>query len=117
MSRRWQRARLGEVLERTEAINPLDCPEREFEYVDVSSISNKTFRIEQTQRVSGKSAPSRARRIIRADDVLFATVRPTLRRVAIVPEELEGQLCSTGYVPSRSSIAVSCFIFCSVMSL
>jgi type I restriction enzyme S subunit len=34
---------------------------------------------------------------------LFATVRPTLRRIALVPEELDGEVCSTGYFVLRSN--------------
>jgi type I restriction enzyme S subunit len=38
---------------------------------------------------------------VRAKDILFATVRPTLQRIAIVPEELDKQICSTGYFVLR----------------
>lgn len=69
----WQVRTLGELLERTETVNPLQSPEAEFEYIDVSSVSNQTFRIVETQRLKGKDAPSRARRLVRANDVLFAT--------------------------------------------
>lgn len=97
----WRQHSLGEVLDRTGTINPVKFPEQEFEYVDVSSISNTSFRIETPQRLKGKNAPSRARRHIKVNDILFATIRPTLRRVAIVPEELNGQVCSTGYFVLR----------------
>jgi len=93
----WQTTTLGDILEKTDTVNPLQVPDAEFDYIDVSSISNKTFRIEQIQRLKGKDALSRARRVVHANDVLFATVRPTLQRVAIVPEALDGQVCSTGY--------------------
>jgi type I restriction enzyme S subunit len=98
----WPVKTLGEVLFRTETVNPAEKPATEFEYVDVSAISNETFQITETQRLKGKDAPSRARRLIRTDDVLFATVRPTLQRIAIVPAELDGQVCSTGYFVMRA---------------
>lgn len=97
----WQVKLLGEVLQETETINPLLAPDAEFDYIDVSSVSNETFRIEGTQRLQGKEAPSRARRRVKANDVLFATVRPTLRRIAVVPGELDNQVCSTGYFVLR----------------
>jgi type I restriction enzyme S subunit len=97
----WQIKSLGEVLQKTETVNPLQSPEAEFDYIDVSSVSNQTFRIEETQRLKGKDAPSRARRLVKANDVLFATVRPTLRRIAVVPEDLNNQVCSTGYFVLR----------------
>ena len=83
----------------------------------MSSISNQTFRIEETQRLRGKDAPSRARRLVKANDVLFATVRPTLRRIAVVPEELHNQVCSTGYFVLRPEPGLDHrFVFYSLFS-
>jgi type I restriction enzyme S subunit len=101
MKQGWQTKTLGEVLQKTETINPLQSPEREFDYIDVSSVSNATFQIEATQRLKGKDAPSRARKLVRANDILFATIRPTLQRIAVVPEHLDKQVCSTGYFVLR----------------
>jgi type I restriction enzyme S subunit len=97
----WQTKTLGDVLEKTETVNPLQSPETEFDYIDVSSVSNTTFQVEQTQRLKGKDAPSRARKLVKTDDVIFATIRPTLRRIAIVPPHLDKQVCSTGYFVLR----------------
>jgi type I restriction enzyme S subunit len=107
MREEWQTTRLGEVLEKTETVNPLDSPNTEFDYIDVSSISNATFEITSTQFIKGKDAPSRARKLVRANDVLFATIRPTLRRIAVVPEKLDGQVCSTGYLVLRPKQGIS----------
>lgn len=101
MKNGWQTKSFGEALQKTETVNPRLSPEDEFSYIDVSSVSNETFRIEQTQRLKGRDAPSRARRLVKANDVLFATVRPTLRRIAVVPDELDGEVCSTGYFVLR----------------
>jgi type I restriction enzyme S subunit len=46
-------------------------------------------------------APSRARKLVRTNDIIFATIRPTLQRIAIVPEHLNQQVCSTGYFVLR----------------
>jgi type I restriction enzyme, S subunit len=97
----WQTKTLGEVLQKTETTNPLQSPDVEFEYIDVSSVSNLTFQVEETQTLKGKDAPSRARRLVKTNDVLFATIRPTLRRIAVVPEHLDKQVCSTGYFVLR----------------
>ncbi len=103
----WQTKTFAEILQKTETVNPLNSPDTEFEYVDVSSVSNKTFSIEETQRLQGKDAPSRARRLIRTNDILFATIRPTLQRIAMVPEALDGQVCSTGYFVLRPKPEIS----------
>jgi type I restriction enzyme S subunit len=101
MKKGWQTKTLSEVLEKTETVNPLQSPNTEFDYIDVSSVSNTTFQIEETQRLKGKDAPSRARKVVRTNDIIFATIRPTLQRIAVVPEHLDKQVCSTGYFVLR----------------
>ena len=101
MKKGWQTKTLGEVLEKTETVNPLLSPNAEFDYIDVSSVSNTTFQIEETQRLKGKDAPSRARKLVRTNDIIFATIRPTLQRIAVVPEHFDKQVCSTGYFVLR----------------
>lgn len=100
----WRTVKLGEVIEKTRSVNPsTEFPNNHFDYVDVSSVNNATLRIEETQKLLGEDAPSRARREILEDDVIFATIRPTLRRVALVPSSLGGQICSTGYIVLRAN--------------
>jgi len=94
---------LEDLLVKTETVDPTRRPNVEFDYIDVSSVSNLTLSIEETQRLLGKDAPSRARKVVKTNDVIFATIRPTLRRIAIVPEELNGQICSTGYIVLRTN--------------
>lgn len=66
-----------------------------------------TGRIGSTVTVPGDAAPSRARKRIRTGDVLVSTVRPNLRGFAIVPKELDGQVCSTGFAVLRPLAATS----------
>ena len=93
----WVTKPLGDVVVKTATIDPRKKPDESFFYVDVSSVSNKILEITEETELMGKEAPSRARRVINSGDVIFATVRPTLRRIAIVPEYLGGEVCSTGY--------------------
>ncbi|MFQ2368109.1 restriction endonuclease subunit S [Aeromonas enteropelogenes] len=102
MKKGWVTKTLGDILERTETTNPTNEPDSEFHYIDVSSVSNITFSVETTQTLKGKDTPSRARKLVRENDVLFATIRPTLKRIAIVPKELDQQVCSTGYFVLRA---------------
>jgi type I restriction enzyme S subunit len=99
----WVERKLGDVLHRTETINPLLQAETEFIYIDVSSVNKETLLIEDVNFIKGKDAPSRARKFIKTNDVIFATVRPTLKRIAIIPEEYNEQICSTGYFVLRAS--------------
>lgn len=99
----WEEKKLGDVLQKTETINPLSTPTNEFIYIDVSSVNKETLLIEETTLIKGKNAPSRARKLIKTNDVIFATVRPTLKRIAIIPESYNMQICSTGYFVLRAS--------------
>ena len=72
----WRWSALSEVVLKAKQTNPLAEPEREFTYVDVSSICRDSLAIRYTNRMLGRDAPSRARKLIRAGDVIFATVRP-----------------------------------------
>ena len=97
----WKRMKLIDIIQKTETINPQKTPNASFEYIDISSICNKRFVIQETSTIFGKDAPSRARKLVRTGDVLFATVRPTLKRIAQVPKHLDCQVCSTGYFVFR----------------
>lgn len=97
----WQVVRLGEVVERTEQVDPIRTPEWKFKYVDVSCVNNELLQITDYQICTGKDAPSRARKLIKAGDVIFATVRPYLKRIALIPADLDGQICSTAFCVLR----------------
>lgn len=99
----WRRERLSGLCLKSNQKDPRKDPDSSFIYVDVSSISNHSFSIIDTNRVMGKDAPSRARKLIQRDDVIFATVRPTLKRVALVTKEFHGQICSTGFCVLRAN--------------
>ena len=98
----WEEKNLGNILVKTETINPTNIPDKSFEYIDVSSVNNKTFLIESTSIINSANAPSRARKLVKKGDIIFATVRPTLKRIAIIPNNLNEQICSTGYFVLRS---------------
>jgi type I restriction enzyme, S subunit len=101
----WRWVRLGEVCKPTERRDPTKEPESTFQYVDISSVDNTTGEIIGAKELLGKEAPSRARKVIRSNDVIFATTRPYLKNIAIVPPELDGQICSTGFCVLRANEA------------
>ena len=98
----WEAKRLGDVLLKTETVNPQLTPDAEFVYLDVSCVNKETKKIDSTVSLLGKDAPSRARKLVKTGDVIFATVRPTHGRVTIIPKELNNQVCSTGYYVLRA---------------
>lgn len=78
-----------------------DIQEDTFLYIDISAVENGSGRILHPKQMPVASAPSRARRRIRAGDTLLSTVRPNLRAFALVPPELDGQVASTGFAVLR----------------
>ena len=97
----WKEVRLGDIISPLTTVNPTKQPLVEIEYIDVSSVNRENLTIQNTSILLGSKAPSRARRLVHAGDVIFATVRPTLKRIAIIPESLDGAVCSTGYFVLR----------------
>ena len=112
----WEVVRLKEITLPTENIDPKSKTEKEFKYVDITGIEN--LAITSWSLIKSNNAPSRARRLIKAKDVIFATTRPYLKNVAIVPEELDGQICSTGFCVIRPNekFTISEWIFYNILT-
>jgi type I restriction enzyme, S subunit len=83
--------------QKIEQRDPRENPEVEFSYIDIGSINSRTKRIECPKKLKGAQASVRARQVVCINDVLVSTVRPNLNTVALVPPDLNGQICSTGF--------------------
>jgi type I restriction enzyme S subunit len=92
---------LDEIVAKKEVRDPRKTPQWLFHYVDIASVSNKTFQIKNGKQLVGADAPSRARKVIRNNDVIIATTRPYLKSIAMVPTQLDGQIGSTGFCVLR----------------
>jgi type I restriction enzyme S subunit len=97
----WQWVKLDEVCGEAKTRDPRLFPEASFRYIDISSIDAARKQIIGTRAILGKDAPSRARQVVKANDVLVATTRPNLNAVALVPAELNDEICSTGFCVLR----------------
>lgn len=114
----WRTAPLRSLCLATELTDPAKRPEIPFQYVDVSAVSNELWKITASAEHLGTTAPSRARKVVKANDVIFATVRPTLKRIALVPDNLDGQIVSTAFCVLRAdpTLADSRFIYYSLLT-
>lgn len=99
----WTETTIRDVTLPTKSWNPQRDLREEFWYIDVSAVSRESCSIRAPQRVKGLDAPSRARKIIATADALFATVRPTLRRVAFVDHQFDNQIASTAFCVVRAN--------------
>jgi type I restriction enzyme, S subunit len=109
---------IGKHCIQTEQFDPRVFPDRPFQYIDISSIDKDSKLITSTTQILGKDAPSRARKQVHHNDVLVSSVRPNLNAVAMVPEELDGEIASTGFCVLRPDpdALVSRFLFYRTMS-
>lgn len=73
-------------------------PKRELEYIEYSSIDKHAGTITHTTPYTGETAPGRAQRMVSVGDVICAKMLDSEKNVAIVPESLDGEVASNGFV-------------------
>lgn len=74
--------------------------DRSFPYIEISDVDGETYSV-KAKNVQCSDAPSRARKRVKAGDVLVSTVRPERRTIGVVPLDLDGAICSTGFAVLR----------------
>ena len=101
----WEYKKLGEVCQKTINIKWDEHPNHQYKYIDLSAVDRMTHKVMSTTSICSIDAPSRAKQIVNEGDVLFATTRPTLKRLVIIDKSLDGQICSTGFCVLRPTPA------------
>lgn len=99
----WRLVRLGDIA----YVNPEVVPKwphgHRIRYVDIASVSEESgIQLDAVSNMEFGASPGRARRLIRGGDVLVSTVRPNLRGFARVPDDLDGEVASTGFAVIRA---------------
>ena len=80
----WCWCRLGEIVYN----NGQKAPDKEFSYIDIGSIDNLHQKLNDKENfVSPEQAPSRARKIVKKGDIIYATVRPYLHNMCIIDKD------------------------------
>ena len=77
-----------------------------FEYIDIESIDNKKHRVIKTKILKVSEAPSRASREVSNGDILFSLVRPYLENIALINEEHQDCIASTGFYVCKPNKAL-----------
>ena len=74
-------------------------PDKCFSYIDIGSIDNVHQKLSNEDNIiEADKAPSRARKIVKYGDVLYATVRPYLHNMCIIDRNFkEEPVASTGF--------------------
>ncbi|MEN6509967.1 MAG: restriction endonuclease subunit S [Smithella sp.] len=111
----WPVAPIGEMVTPIERRDPSDQPEKTFTYIDIAGVDGQLGVISGAKTMIGEVAPSRARQIVKTNDVIISTVRPYLRATALVPAQYDNQICSTGFCVLRANAGIG-FGFLYVLS-
>ena len=108
LPRGWQEVRLGDICDiNVNSLKENTNENYQFKYIDLSSVKNGIIDFPNNY-ITFKNAPSRARRIIKIDDVIMATVRPNLKGFAYISFDPKEYICSTGFavLTSKSEICM-----------
>ena len=84
--------------------------ETEYRYIELANIG-ANGEITGCTIGQGKDLPSRARHLVSAGDVIVSSIEGSLDSIALIPEEYDGALCSTGFHVIRSDVLNSETLF------
>jgi len=94
---------LGEVCDvNPEQADPAERYADYFSYIDISCVDNGSGKFLGANRTDVAEAPSRARRVVQARDVLLSTVRPNLKAFAFITDPPDRAIASTGFALLRA---------------
>ncbi|OYS46184.1 hypothetical protein CBF87_07190 [Limosilactobacillus reuteri] len=111
----WEWVRIKTLLRPQQKIKPKNI----FQYIDIASVDNKKNEIVTPKLINPhkEKVPVRASQLLKNGDVLFSTVRPYLRNIAMVTEEYNDAIGTSGwYVLKTFKQVNSQFIFYVVLS-
>jgi type I restriction enzyme S subunit len=98
----WKEVRLGDIIEtNVESYSSKD--KWEFaNYLDTSHITIGTIDSIQKFDLSKESLPSRAKRKVRSNDIVYSTVRPDQKHYGFLDQPVPNMLVSTGFTVIRA---------------
>lgn len=93
---------LGELFD-VRDINYIPRDNTKYKYIELSNIGNNGD-IMGCSNEYGSELPSRARRIVQAGDLIVSSIEGSLQSCAIVTEDYNNALCSTGFYVLRPKL-------------
>lgn len=98
----WRRGTLGEICEvNTDNISSKNNIKL-LSYLDSSSVTQNVFDRYQIFNHVKDEIPSRAKRKVRYNDIIYSTVRPNLKHYGIIKDNVENVVVSTAFAVIRS---------------
>lgn len=74
---------------------------KDYQYIELSNVGN-SGEITGVFPISGAELPSRARRIVHTGDVIISSLEGSINSCALITQEYDGALCSTGFYVIKS---------------
>ncbi len=91
----WKEYKLGDLISINAKSIDRNYPHKRIKYLDTGSITRG--KIEGFQSVDLENAPSRAKRLVKDNDIIYSTVRPIQRHYGIVKNPKSNLVVSTGF--------------------
>ncbi len=85
-------------------ISPQNTPKKTFRYIEIGGINNSTGEIEKVLHLHGWEVPSGVKYVVKNNDVLLSAVRTYLKGIALVNNNYEGDIATTGFHVLREPI-------------
>ena len=98
--RDWEVRKIGIVAKVNEELINKNYNYKIIEYIDINSVESGL--ILEKKVIPLEIAPTRARRVVRNNDILLSTVRPNLRHYAFVKYSKPNTIASTGFAVIRA---------------
>jgi restriction endonuclease S subunit len=94
-------APLGELVDFSEITwNPSDHPDTTFRYIEISGVDRRRGKAKASEALVS-DAPSRARMLVKPNDILVSLTRPHHGSIALLDEGHRGCVASTGFAVIR----------------
>ena len=100
LPRGWALSTISDICDSVSKRGP-NAERDTFRYIDLGAIDNKSKVIVETNELRTVDAPSRAKQLVCKGDVLFSNVRVYLENIALVSDELDGEVASTAFCVLR----------------
>lgn len=97
----WSVTAIGNLTSKVRKVDPVDTGRQRIRYVDIGLLDGPTTNLSGAALINAATAPTRCRQVVAPGDTLYSTVRPYLRKIGYVGEDLADEFASTGFCVLR----------------
>ena len=94
----WRIASLAEVCDANQDSKSTNDKWEYINYLDTKNITRNSIKTIQKLETDKDKIPSRAKRVVKENDIVYSTVRPNQHHYGIIKEPKDNMLVSTGFV-------------------